>query len=85
VGGEKNDGQRVYLRKGARMQEWPGVRRVNGGADTLAVFATPPTESQPAEDPRPSVPEVTAGMIAFAAMAVCAIPPLSDGLHDYSG
>jgi hypothetical protein len=29
---------------------------VNGGADTLAVFATPPTESQPAEDPRPSVP-----------------------------
>ena len=56
MGGEKNDGQRVYLRKGARMQEWPGARRVNGGADTLAVFATPPTESQPAEDPRPSVP-----------------------------
>ena len=39
-----------------RMQEWPGARMVNGGADTLAAVATPPTESQPAEDPRPSVP-----------------------------
>jgi len=41
----------VYLRKGARMQEWPRARRVNSGADTLAL-----TESQPAEDPSPSVP-----------------------------